>query len=1095
VISWLSAQPRRTRKVIVIEIFLSFGLESTTDAEWLAERLRSSGHAVFMEDAAGPRSPRHELARSIRAADLVLSIVTPRYAVSEDSDRVRQLARAVGKQMVVVFAGLSSSDRLAEPYSGCDQIELPGRWDGSRSQWARIAARLDELIAKQQRHGLDVDTARQVTQAVLLYDLEDQRIGHKLLRARPGWRRYQSSSATDHDDKADLVRILLWSKATMEPHSLVRKEYERAVSAQIPVFILLDSDTPMPPGDQLVIPVTEFLSAESPSDRARVPSEDPKERVKLLLSQAHSKNHECPLDVLNDRFCLSSEVGDLLAEAYFLATAELHEAEFVRLQAVYRYALALRFFGDWRRAVERIDDELSATHVELQGRNLQLQLRLRFEKLVLEYELGDHKAEGIEEDVQRLQSEFRDLDDLVGYVQAGRVLGNVLRVRGKFNEAERVFQRTIGVAEYLAESTGAGGPSLLLVADCHRELAGLYIARWDTRRAAESLSDARQSMSSVNSGEPVVRYLSAVLDYVEASLAQGDDVVVRATAPIERVQSALETLLAFENPIRIAQVYNWLGLAWARQIPRRQEDLKRGEEYLQKALRIRKAHRQKYTCGLSHLNLGELYEAADDLDACISHYDQSREIFNSRGLPPALAKAHASLARAYARKSIRPGDEAGEQSRKHLIEAERRFNEIGLQNEALELRYELEHSGRRRFSEVDDDTPLIAVGEYLLHEWIREEVDKHDVRLPENIQLVVGVGDDAAVLSNGRARPGSSFVFTTDAAPGSLARLGKQPEYVGRFAVIQTLADILAMGARPVALLANVFLNRSVTVGYVRRSIGAILAEAAKYGVAVIGGDIKERDEQSIGCVGIGLVDNRRVLRRDAARPGQALGITLAAAPDGGKRLIGARWAQELLEYYKLDAFRTAEEYPDLKSVLDPNIKSDLLYVPDSVMKSATRTGALRAAIDTSDGVLACLEILGRESNVAFELDEYAIEALIDRRAQLLANALDLPPAAFLFSAGHDWEIVFTCEERLFAEVQKAVDRELQGNGAVAKIGMVVTGNQQNCAAITLRRKDGQSIDMPFYTDEKFVPRTYQDRPSQWLTFASRLRAMTGAQR
>ena len=61
----------------------------------------------------------------------------------------------------------------------------------------------------------------------------------------------------------------------------------------------------------------------------------------------------------------------------------------------------------------------------------------------------------------------------------------------------------------------------------------------------------------------------------------------------------LETLLTFENPIRIAQVYNWLGLAWARQIPKRQHDLNRGEEYLKKALRIRERHQQKYTCGLS----------------------------------------------------------------------------------------------------------------------------------------------------------------------------------------------------------------------------------------------------------------------------------------------------------------------------------------------------------------------------------------------------------------------------------------------------------------------------------------------------------------
>ena len=145
---------------------------------------------------------------------------------------------------------------------------------------------------------------------------------------------------------------------------------------------------------------------KSPRTRAKETSEAPKARVEFLHKQAHSKNHDCPLDVLNDRICCSSEVGDLLEEAYRLAVAELHEAEIVRLHAVHRYALALRFFGDWRHAVEVIEGELGATHVELQDQSREIQLRLKLEKLVLEYELGDHKAAGIEEDIKRLQLAF-----------------------------------------------------------------------------------------------------------------------------------------------------------------------------------------------------------------------------------------------------------------------------------------------------------------------------------------------------------------------------------------------------------------------------------------------------------------------------------------------------------------------------------------------------------------------------------------------------------------------------------------------------------------------------------------------------------------
>ncbi len=943
------------------------------------------------------------------------------------------------------------------------------------------------------------EDALRLERALLFYDIEDERLGHELLRARPGWRR--DHRIAESPEAARLPRVLLWTRASAEPHSLVRRQFENSQPG-VPAFLVAGRGSPTPPDDVLVVPVDQVVQGapRQPGQAGLDDAAAARAQVQVLLSQAHLKNHGCPLDVLNDRICCSSEVADLIREAYELATRELHETEPLRLQAVYRYALALRFYGDWRRAVEVIQDELRATEGELQEDNRVLRLQLELEKLVLEYELGDKRPDEIQPEVEQHQTEFRRLEHLIGYVQAGRVLGNLLRVRGEFDEADRVLQRTIGVAEFLAQRPSGDAPNRLLLADCHRELAGLYIARQDGRRARRSLNDAQRFLQG-RAGEtnPAMQYLSAVLELVDATLEQGDGVLMRVTVPTEQAESALEVLLLFENPIRIAQVYNWLGLAWARQVPQRHEDLVRGEEYLNKALRIRIRHRQQYTCGLSQLNLGELYEALGNLDEAIRHYQEARQIFNPRGAWPALARAHAALARAYARKSTSPEDEASQQSSRHLQEAEERYRQVGLDNEALELRYELQHSGRRPIDEVSDDTRLIAVGEYLLHKWIRKQAESLGPPLAEGLQLLVGIGDDAAVVAAGGAGPHSGMVYTTDSAPGSLATLDRSPDYVGRFAVIQTLADILAMGARPVALLANVFLSRDATVGYVKSLIHAILEEARKYGVAVIGGDVKERNEQSVGCVGIGTVQNGQVLRRNAARPGQAVCITLASAPDGRSRLIGARWAQELVEHYQINSglvehyqinSRIVAKFPELESVLDPRIKSDLLYLPDSVMRSAVGSGCLRAAMDTSDGVLACLEILAQESEVGFELDEAAIDAIIDDRARSLARALDLPPAVFLFSAGHDWEIVFTCEQGQFDRVRDKVRDDLKGNGDVARIGVVTPPADQG-GGIMLRRCDGKLASVPYYTDEKFVPRSYQDRPLQWLRFATRLRPVT----
>ena len=47
-------------------------------------------------------------------------------------------------------------------------------------------------------------------------------------------------------------------------------------------------------------------------------------------------------------------------------------------------------------------------------------------------------------------------------------------------------------------------------------------------------------------------------------------------------------------------------------------------------------------------------------------------------------------------------------------------------------------------------------------------------------------------------------------------------------------------------------------------------------------------------------------------------------------------------------------------------------------MLRAARTRKVKSAIDTSDGVLACLQLLGKESDVSFLLHEDLVHEVID---------------------------------------------------------------------------------------------------------------------
>ncbi len=1077
---------------MTLGIFLSFEHAHKKRAIWLADTLRAQGYQVLMEDDFGVESPRREMDRAVQASDVVVALVTPAYANSMATQHELDLAGGFGKPVVAVFAGLSSRSIEASHYVTYRRLELPDPWNDTDVQWTEMSGLLNRALAEQlgrapSQPPIDEPTALATERAVLLYDFEDLDHARKLMRTRPGWR-----PPDDGADTLELTRVLLWTTASAETHSLARRDFQRTAFGAS-TFLIAAPRAPDPPQGVPVFPLAKFVAdADACRDAAPLTGTAARKEVERLLRLADETNHRIPIDVFLDRFCCTWQVSESLDEAYELAVREMSTGDVTRLTAVCEYALALRFYGAWPDAVGVIDNELRATSENL-SKNAEIQiLRLRLEKISLEYELGNHQKHRVDQDTRIVQRRFRELGSLHGYVQAGRVLGDVLQEQGEFDEAEHVLQRTIGVAEYLAEHTREGGPGQLLLADCHRELAALFIARRDFGRAHASLAEARELVSAQDGTTNLAgSYLSAVLDYFDAVVAQRDDLLVKVTTPTEQVQAALDVLVRFGNPIRVAVMYNWLGRAWTRQVPRRRDDLLRGKAYLLKALRIRQDHGHSYTYGKSHQALGELYQALDELDEGIWHYGEGRRIFNRLGAKPALALANAALARSHFDK-FQAGDKNSESHYAYyLAEAERQYNEIHLGDEAIELRYELEHGGRKAIGVVTDDRPLIAVGEYLLHKWIQERAAALNPGLDRQFELTVGIGDDAAVLTPKGVEPDYSLVFTTDSAPGSLSRLDRSPEYVGRFAVVQTLADVIAMGARPVGLLVNMFLSRAATVGYVKRLVEAVNQEARHYGVPIVGGDIKERNEQSVGVVGIGCVEHGKVLTRNAARPGQVVGITLATDRSGaGTRKIGGRWAQELVEHYRMNSPEVLRAFPALADIVNPELKYNLLYAPVKVMAAACSTGHLRAAIDTSDGVLACLEIIGRDSNVGFELDEQAVDAVIDENARSLAGLLGLASAIFLFSAGHDWEIVFTCAEDDFPEVAAAVQRELRGNGRVVNIGKVTERRPDSDVAVMLRRSDGALAKVVYYTDEKFVPRVYQDRPSQWLEFASRYRPL-----
>jgi len=151
--------------------------------------------------------------------------------------------------------------------------------------------------------------------------------------------------------------------------------------------------------------------------------------------------------------------------------------------------------------------------------------------------------------------------------------------------------------------------------------------------------------------------------------------------------------------------------------------------------------------------------------------------------------------------------------------------------------------------------------------------------LPPSPRLLVGLGDDAAVLSGFDQ---SQLVVTTDLLTDQVDFVldDVDPRQVGHKALAVNLSDLAAMAARPVAAFVSLVLPRS---GCANRSAGELAVElyrgmlplAERHGVTIAGGDTNSWNAPlAISITAIGETTPHGPLTRAGAQVGDQLLVT-----------------------------------------------------------------------------------------------------------------------------------------------------------------------------------------------------------------------------
>src|SRR5262245_39393380 len=318
-------------------------------------------------------------------------------------------------------------------------------------------------------------------------------------------------------------------------------------------------------------------------------------------------------------------------------------------------------------------------------------------------------------------------------------------------------------------------------------------------------------------------------------------------------------------------------------------------------------------------------------------------------------------------------------------------------------------------------------------------IERLTAGLPSRAEVALGVGDDAALLDLGGFAADSLLVATCDAqVEGQHFTLGvATPEEIGHKALAVNLSDLAAMGAEPLWALVSLLLPRALEVATLDGVYAGLRSLAARYSVALVGGNVSATDGPlAIDVTALGRVPRGQALTRAGGSPGDLVLVpgTLGAAAAGVLSQGGD---------VRLDAVSDEAKAHARGALVSPQPR-----VAEGQALAAS--GVVTALLDVSDGLAADLGHLCAASNVGAELDAGAIP--VDPAAQAAAAALGRDALQLALEGGEDYELVFTVWPD---GVERALAAVAEAGGVARVIGRLTEPG----AGLRLRYADGRTAE------------------------------------
>lgn len=244
-------------------------------------------------------------------------------------------------------------------------------------------------------------------------------------------------------------------------------------------------------------------------------------------------------------------------------------------------------------------------------------------------------------------------------------------------------------------------------------------------------------------------------------------------------------------------------------------------------------------------------------------------------------------------------------------------------------------------------------------------------RLPLRGDVIIGAGDDCAVVRGGPADKFDYLLKSDGVVEGVHFTMRTPEKLIGRKALGRVLSDMAAMGGEPLWILVDLVAPPETRIKRVEGVYAGLARLAARFGIAVVGGDVSSGRELQLHVFGVGRIKRGGAALRSGAKPGEAIFVT---------GCLGGSLAGKHLKF-------------------QPRLQEG---------RWLAAGGWAHAMIDISDGLLRDMKHIADASKVGacLMLDSIPVSLAARRRSD------GRSPLDHALGDGEDYELLFTVPKR-----------------------------------------------------------------------------------